>query len=376
MAPHQAGSSQERLLAVDSLRGLGALLVLLLHSREILWVGLGAVGAASGAMDPMWLLSLATYPLSLGACGVALFFVLSGYCIHRPNGRLLAEPGAGVDLRTHAVRRVWRIYPVLIAAMALTAVLDAYTARAVPGDPRLGVVSLRAALINLATLQDIAGPAFGSDGPLWSLGPEVQVYALYPLLFAACRRWGARPLLGISAFVSATAVALQLLFPHWIVPLLFPYLFAWICGMYFAEVEAGRSAPGIPAAPSLILLLGAACLAAQALLPTAAMLVEGPFFALVLAESVTGRLRPVWNLPWLRWLAWIGGFSYSLYVIHVPLLVFVRAAAFHGHRQSAFLLPYLGAALMVGLAWVFYQCVERFSLRPPAFLMRRKPKQA
>jgi peptidoglycan/LPS O-acetylase OafA/YrhL len=72
-------------------------------------------------------LSMLQLFFTLGGVAVDLFFVLSGYCIHRRGARELAtNPKASLDLKQYAIRRIWRIYPTYVAALFLTALIDAY----------------------------------------------------------------------------------------------------------------------------------------------------------------------------------------------------------------------------------------------------------
>lgn len=159
-----SGNSATRLQFIDSLRLLAAVLVLAQHlcerHREIAvfdgFVGLGP-----------------------GLIGVIIFFLVSGYVVPMS----VREP---FDLRTFMVRRIFRIYPLLLAAFALLLVLGAsgvltnwrFMASAGP---------LQWAA-NLALLQDYIGvqPFLGVA---WTLMIEFVWYVLFALAY---RRFGDR----------------------------------------------------------------------------------------------------------------------------------------------------------------------------------------
>src|SRR5205085_3405400 len=115
-----------RLKSVDVLRALAALTVLAYHTRAVFWVGVAEMYQKYGLqLNFNALLGYMTLPFKFGYLGVELFFVLSGYCIHRRGARLLANvEGAKLELRDYALRRLWRIYPTYLVAMIFSGLAD------------------------------------------------------------------------------------------------------------------------------------------------------------------------------------------------------------------------------------------------------------
>src|SRR5438874_2011725 len=101
------------LRVLDGLRGLTALYVLLYHANGLLWTGATADGA------PLtWLLQNV---FSFGHQAVLLFFLISGFCIHH---RQAHKRSTRVQVVQFAGRRARRLYPPLLLALIVTAVLD------------------------------------------------------------------------------------------------------------------------------------------------------------------------------------------------------------------------------------------------------------
>jgi peptidoglycan/LPS O-acetylase OafA/YrhL len=155
--------------AVEGLRGLAALLVLAGH-----------YGSAAGVRSTL---------LGFSFTGVDLFFALSGF-VFAPYlfGRPL-QPGA------YAVRRLFRIYPLYLAALATYAGL-----RLLHGQP---VQYLWQHLLLLHTWQTHE-VAFHLNPAFWSLPAELEFYLALPLLMHWVR--GARQV----ALLAALALVLRL----------------------------------------------------------------------------------------------------------------------------------------------------------------------
>lgn len=355
-----------RLDSVDALRGLAALAVLTLHAREIVWVGARELWIRSGLAAGIdgWLGYL-SMPFRFGHIGVMLFFVISGFCIHRPNA-LAARSAQGIDLRAFFIRRVQRIYPTLIAALTLTAIADALVRSRVPYDAKLGDDSVRTLFINLLTLQNIAGRPYGSNGPLWSLSQEEHTYALYPVLFALSLRIGVMRVVAFTVILSVGAVVLNELRPAITLDFL-PYWGVWTAGMAVAEVESRELEwPALRFGPHAACVAGIAALALSVRgHDMASNLLFGVPFAWLLLWSTTLAGRSFWRHWAGRCLAWVGIFSYSLYATHLPLLVLFRAYAQGGDRSWLFVSVLVASGLCVAFAWGFFQLIERRTLRAP-----------
>jgi peptidoglycan/LPS O-acetylase OafA/YrhL len=161
--------------------------------------------------EPLW---RAAPPLNLGALGVQVFFVISGFLV--TQSWLARE-----HLASFAVARALRIYPALVAATLLTVVLAAWSsrlsARLFWRDPQTVDYVLHTPF-GFAVRHFLAGayasnPSAGAvNGSLYTLPFELRLYVAVAVLGVAgllTRRRAA-----LAAIAAATAVALA--WPDWI----------------------------------------------------------------------------------------------------------------------------------------------------------------
>jgi peptidoglycan/LPS O-acetylase OafA/YrhL/alpha-beta hydrolase superfamily lysophospholipase len=181
-----ARPSQKHVSALDGLRGIAILLVLL-HGFDMIQDTNGAARAVDLLFDLGWI-------------GVQLFFVLSGYLI---TGILLDTRRAATYYRSFFLRRVLRIFPlyygVLIVAFGILPWFFAMPAG--HGDHQIWLWTY---------LANYVAP-FGYDEPafphFWSLCVEEQFYLVWPFLV---RRGGTRGVLAFSGFLIALGVACRI----------------------------------------------------------------------------------------------------------------------------------------------------------------------
>ena len=314
---------------LDGLRGLAAFVVMVGHARWLLWEGWGNSAAHRASHGPFGrLLMYVLVPFRFGHEMVVLFFVLSGFVIHLRYARgYVRDPGATFDLGAFWRRRARRIYPPLLFAMVVTFLCDVIGEHAGFGIysgstvyPLLNA-NIHAshdwwtALGNLSFLMGAYVPVWGTNGPLWSLMYEWWFYMLYPAVWFVARR---SLLLGSAIVFGGCFVAV--VFPGW--PLRMPEqvlagMGIWWLGAVLAEKEAGR----------LSVRWRSLGMFAVALLPApfmrASPFADGVwglgFFGLISILFALGEHHVTRRA--LGRLGWLGECSYTMYVIHFPLLV-------------------------------------------------------
>lgn len=363
-ARHEGLLSDSQDVAIDAWRGAAALLVAYFHCRQVTWIGMQQFHRSLHGFDANALISYLTFPIAWGSAGVPVFFVISGYCIHRAMARkLITDPLAPFDSRNFLLRRFVRIYPVLIAALLLTLALDSLSSTFLPVSHKINPFDPHALVVNLFSLQGIAGKTFGSNGALWTLSVEVQFYLAYPLLIALRRRIG---LGGVMGCVGVINVMSALVFEPRGIIVFTSYWFAWMLGAWIAEAKA----LGIEARPRMGLLAGVLALAgcgAFSLAQYAAFQLWAFAFAVYLHGALDTPMRAS---PVVRFLSWLGTFSFSLYVVHLPIFVLLGSVLFRSALQTDIWASFGFTAVAVCVALVFHAAVEKPAMAWSAALRR------
>lgn len=357
---------------IDALRGFAALLVAYFHCRQVTWIGMEAFHHSHTSLaNPGTIAAWLTLPVAWGSAGVSIFFVISGYCIHRSGAaRLLKNPHFQLDAQQFWLRRFVRIYPALFAALLLTLAADSISLTLPPVSHKILDIGPHAFLVDLFSLQGVAGKTYGSNGALWTLSLEVQFYLLYPLVFALRRRFGLGAVIaGIAAINVVSALTLQ----RHDLTLFTSYWFSWILGAWVAEARL-RGSAGFPFAyPAAALLAVAGCIAfhfgqygafqlwACAFACYFVKALSRPFVAGGIVTSLFSKL---------------GEFSYSLYLIHLPLFVLLGSLLYRSALQPS-IWPSFGFTLIVlPVAWIFYRLFEKPALNVAARLRKNTMPRA
>ena len=354
---------------LDGMRGLAALYVLVGHARWLLWEGFGSYSQHSQSYHLLG--KLVVYASALARFGheaVIFFFVLSGFVIHLRYARLLLrDPHAPFDLFPYLSRRARRLYPPLIAALAITYGLDRLgqsadlpTATGTTLYPLINehVRFDHSAVTLTRNLAFVTDPVFGSDGPLWSLGYEWYFYLLYPLVFGLARRsWKA-------ATIAMTLTSALGFLPVWGQHLdwprhIFQMMLIWWFGATLADSFIGRPGISLQALRWLMPCLGAVFV--KQVDPFLRDIVIGLGFAGLLAGLLDLKRRG-WRLSPLVKLKPLGEFSYSLYVIHFPILVLLSGWLMKtsaGRLPAHFGWAVCGVFGSLAVAWGLHLVVER-----------------
>lgn len=375
-----ATSRAPRFASLDGLRGVAALVVLLHHvAFAIPSFAMTYMSWELPSMDtPAWW--GAYTPLKLATAGpeaVIVFFLLSGFVLALdPFGK------PGFNWVAYYPRRIVRLYVPIVASVVLAVALIAL----VPRDPSniIGgwTTTLANPVVTPKTILQEASVLFANgfwiNPPLWSLVWEVWFSLLLPLFVAAVvllrRAWW----LGVVVGFALSAAGM-----HWHQAWL-AYLPMFLIGVALARGagDLRRIADRIAGWRFGSLVWGALLVAGLALIVltwlirgtgaidtvTAATVspttLLGALIIVVCAAFSPGVSRVLSTRP----VAWLGRISYSLYLVHLPLLLAI--VFWLGDRQ-----PWIVAALAIPgsllLAWGFTVVVEAPAHRLARWLGRR-----
>jgi peptidoglycan/LPS O-acetylase OafA/YrhL len=352
---------------LDVIRSAAAWAVMWGHLRAFFFIDFPDIA------HPSLFLKILYFATGFGHQAVMVFFVLSGFLISSSIFRSLA---AGTwTWAGYALSRATRLYVVLVPGLLLGAFWD-FTGRAFFNSTGLytspltsfggGVVQSDLTGRNFAGtlfyLQTILCRPFGSNGPLWSIANEFWYYVLFPISLFAWHRWASKRWMSAIALTAFTLAVAAFLGPEKLLGFVI-----WLVGVAVLFLWSRTTITGKVSRAALLLctsILFAACLAAARngkIAPQISDLVVGFAFSAFLF----GILQLDFWLPrdgaYLRNARLFAGFSYTLYVLHFPLLLFLRAVITPGFRwqPNAIHLLYgtgIGAAVLT-----FCWAVARFT---------------
>lgn len=337
-----------RLHRLDGLRGIAAMVVLLHHC--LLTIPVLAAPYFSMPSNGIVAAVMARMPLHLlwdGSAAVSLFFVLSGFVL------TLATQRAGLRWLRFDLQRLIRLYLPVWGALVLTVLLAALIRRDTYGGDSIWVHKHAVPILPEAIEGAIVvRREIWMNSVLWSLKWEVIFSLALPayLALGRClsRVWPIVPVL--CAVVSA--IGLHIGWPY------LTYLPIFLCGVVLAQHRDTASGWVSRAGQGRLTLIALLIGGAPWLLEPGSAQSGARFVAYPLASTllVAACLVPgaVGNSLESRWAQWLGRISFSLYLVHEPLVVSLAVLGVPGYAT-----PVLGIPLALVVAAVFYRFVER-----------------
>jgi peptidoglycan/LPS O-acetylase OafA/YrhL len=327
---------------LDLLRGLAAILVLADHWRNYFFVNFHEVGLHRALLAVPYILTAA------GHEAVVIFFVLSGFLIGGTVRRAL-ELGQW-NWACYLTNRLVRLWIVLLPGLLLTLLWDKIgvaleASRSVYlGDPShiMGSIAradaARVFVGNLLFVQEVFVPAFGSNGPLWSLANEFWYYLLFPIALLALLPF-------TSTRTRIITAALFTLLCVWLRTTLLPLFPVWLVGAALLNLPR-------PHLSNSLRWLAVATYAPIVFLCTRLHDTLGIVSDYMLAGATAAL---IWTLlsasqpapaaaRQVRFSRGLARFSYTLYVVHLPFLT-LMAALLVGARRWQPTPPHIAAAL-------------------------------
>jgi peptidoglycan/LPS O-acetylase OafA/YrhL len=350
---------------VEGLRALAALTVYVNHA-------FAQVTQIEGHHGPTGLLSLFPCSMVTGHMSVTVFIAISGFCLSLPvskNGSQLR--GGAIDFFR---RRARRILPAYYGSVAMCLVLI-WTVIGKPTGTLWDFplrVDRTAIVSHLCLAQDLFATS-RINYVFWSIAVEWHIYFLFPLLVASWRRLGptftvAVALIGGYAFRSGFEGTRYVRGnPH--------YVGIFALGMlaaYATQAPNERYARLRDSTAWVPVAITSAAVTAILMGSWGVDLSVKRFHLLdfpvgVLATSIlviSARSQEGWLARALSWkpLVFVGTFSYSVYLVHAPLLQIVWQYALRplGLADNTMFVAEmtLGLAFVVGVAFLFSRVFE------------------
>ena len=376
----------KRLHNLHALRGWAALFVVISHAKYPFWSG----GTEYMAQYPMATWSISDYLVfavdmitSFGSLFVITFFVLSGFFIAR-----------SLELKSYTPLffygdRVIRIYIPYIASMLLgyfflhyafivnpelltTTIERAYITEIISSYKDLSLSSMLNALI---FTPGESGNYFGNNNPYWSLFYEAIFYVVIPFfIFYMNYTWFLTLIILVysaSFFISSGWLTILSFFTN--------YFFYFVMGIMLYKTLSNKKRHTYLLKMSrkytnTFIILSFLLLAVSILLGLLKYKYRGYFISslgtlLLIMWILYGRNSKLFSLVYKvlinRFSNFLGQISFSLYLVHVPIYVFMYALLTKATGEYIFYerIYWIFVALVIPFGYLFYYFVERNSLK-------------
>ncbi len=319
---------REKKNSLQVFRALAALGVVMHHTALSTSAFVGSI--------PVWLNSAFAY----GFLGVDFFFVLSGFIIMSSH---FDDPKSFDALKKYGGKRLLRIFPPYWPVSILLIV--SYLLLPGLSQGNRGEFSY---LSSLLLLPDHAPPALSVA---WTLMHELMFYMIFCLYFVSNRLFVALVAVWMAAIAGAAWQSGGVEFSPLSARLVHPLNLEFMMGMAvacIARLISVRYALFIVSA-GLVIFVG---LLRQPLHEEARILFGFPFSAFVLAAVL---LEQSIGLMFSRWLVLMGDASYSIYLIHNPLVSLTGRllGRFNGYWGAGMLLG-IASSVLLGIGYHYY----------------------
>ncbi|MEE3099452.1 MAG: acyltransferase family protein [Pseudomonadota bacterium] len=315
-----------------------------------------------------------------GYLGVDVFFVISGFLI---TGLIRKGSLAGeFSFREFYMRRLRRLAPAMLVTLAITFVIFALIMP--PPDLKRLAQSTAFSVLSVANVYFYlkvgyfdTEAAFKPLLHMWSLGVEEQFYLIWPVTAWAVLRWGRRlfwPLVMVLTALSFLAAE----YAYDLAPAAVYYLLPFRAGELLIGALALWAVDHVPARRRLAeaaLTAGLALIAFSVLILDETARIPGlialaPCLGAALALWAGGSAPGVGRILTNRPAVWIGTISYSLYLVHWPVMVFWRFVTSHAWSLPE-QMALIGACVI--LAFGLHRWVETPFRRMPPEGARLRP---
>jgi peptidoglycan/LPS O-acetylase OafA/YrhL len=349
--------------AIDGLRGFACLIVLCHHCYFH-----GGRYSYPTIKILNWKQSLSSL-FYYGYSGVELFFILSGFCLAYS---IIRSPNKIVNWRQYFIKRARRIYPAFIATMVilftLSFIIHSQKIDIFIDNKFLEMPTSEQLFLSLSFVD------FSFNTSFWTLCLELRWYLIFPLIILIYKRFNIS-----GAFIFSIVISLiystfiypssqtQLKFILGPLPL---YLPLFVLGVWAAHLLVTKPSSLVQDYITRYSKWG--CLAS--LIPLFIVVPPEPFFGFSRSRIIPFGIfyffllvAALYDSSFQKFFSWkplvfVGEFSYSLYLIHLPIIegiyIFTKPMNWSDQTQFFFYQGFV-FALCVFLGYLFYLLFEK-----------------
>lgn len=346
---------------LDFLRGIAILLVFSFHAYLGIFPGIGNIPYNGFFIDYSNNQTRILYnamPFLYGWSGVELFLMISGFLIH--YGYLTNEQSFRWSVFFN--KRFWRVYPPYIIVLILVTFLS---------ESSIGWNDIFSHVFLVHNLSDTT---FYTINPsFWSLALEAQLYLLYPLFLFIRKKLGTDKticlvgalfllfLTGQAIFNVKSPVYITFALNFWIV---------WVLGAFIAE-QYLKGAQKVKVKVWHLILVYFLILFFRftVIYPYCSILLVTVFHFLLMQWFIysPAGISRYFPKKVYRFIVFTGIISYSIYLFHQPVLIYVFEHAAFSIFKDHYLLSKLFIAgiaflLILFISSIFYKLVEKTSV--------------
>lgn len=277
-------------------------------------------------------LKLFYFVTGLGHESVMIFFVLSGYFV---GGSALSKKN-NFRFRNYLVARLSRLYTPLLPMLIFTYFIDSITIGLLPelfngvyrdvlnsgpADSVSYSTSILTLLGNIFFLQNIAFPVYGSNDPLWSLSNEFWYYIAFPLMIVSPSKFRTNH----SNYLKIILIVCTLIIFHQIGFIEGYVIWLFGCIVYFLSKRLNLKCPYIQFLSFIFFIASLLNAKMKVINLISSDLFVGLTFSFLLLCILSGE--NVFKSKYMNKISIkLSEVSYSLYIVHFPVLMLVFAS--------------------------------------------------
>lgn len=375
-------NNSTRISTLDLARGVASLAVCAGHLRAAIFVDYGQLQTSSISQKMFYAVT------SLGHEAVLIFFVLSGYLV---GGSVLKQKNKFGWLK-YSITRLTRLWVVLIPALFLTWLIDQLIQLKHPevftggyneiwaSGPDCTNYSrdLHVLIANIFFQQTVFYPIFGTNAPTWSLSNEFYYYLLFPAFMQFIGYIGNRENRLVRISIGCVAVTALCLLPigfsEGFLVFCMGALVSWMA--QYTKYKVRGTCPMFFGCFAFMFSLYLSKSNSSLRFLTKDILI-GFSFSLFLVSLIQAQL-PITFFK--RAAAFMADMSYSLYLIHFPVVLLI-SAIFYGADQMqpdvigvAQFAGFFGMVLLIAVLfwWIFERHTDKVRRKVTTLVFRRE----